>query len=154
MQPNLVLSRLATLVTLVALTALPLGCGDDDEGTGPSAEDGAAAEVVFPANCTSQLKAEPASVVVTCADAGVAVANIEWQAWGAEATTGTGTAHVNDCDPDCVAGDISAYEDAEVTLTAIEQCDYGAQYTKLELRFGDEAPKGVQARLRESFPCA
>ncbi len=147
----------AATVALAALAAFAIpACGDDDSGeqtSAPESTTGAGTEVVFPGNCTSGFSQEPPSVVVTCADSGITVANIQWQAWGAETAEGNGTAHVNDCDPDCVAGEIKAYDAAQLTLSAIEDCGSTSQYTRLELSFEGKAPPGSSNPLRERFPC-
>jgi hypothetical protein len=132
------------------------GCGGADDGgvtTAPTPS-GGGADVLFPGSCDSGLAQEPASVVVTCADQGITVENIQWQAWGAETATGNGTAQVNDCKPDCVAGALKTYDAAQLELTAIKDCGGRPQYTALRLSFADAAPPGFGSSLSESFPCA
>lgn len=149
--------RLAIITCALLVTLSLAACGDDDSGgdsSAPVTTAGGAGEVVFPSNCTTGLKPEPPSVVVTCADSGIAVSDLEWRSWGEAAAQGTGTAHVNDCDPDCVAGEIKTYDDAQVRLSAIKTCGSERQYTRLELSFAGPAPAGSAQRSRQSFPCA
>src|SRR5688572_20857196 len=143
-------SRTFAVVVAVAVGLSLASCGDDGDTTASSTT---TADVLFPGNCSSGQQQEPLSVVVTCADSGITVSNIQWESWGAGEASGTGTAHVNDCDPDCVAGEIVAYEDAELTLSAIEQCEDGPQYTRAELTFTGDSPPGGGKPVRESFPC-
>jgi hypothetical protein len=134
-----------------------MGCGDGDEESG--VEDTApkptgATQVLFPSDCQNGYAEEPASVVVTCADSGVQVKDIQWQSWGAETATGNGTATVNTCDPDCASGTTDDYPEAQLRLTEIESCGSEQRYTKLELTFGGEVPPGSGTTVRESFPCS
>jgi hypothetical protein len=145
----------AALLAVLAAMAL-VACGDDDTDestTSTATSGGAGSDVVFPSNCTSGATAEPASVVVTCADSGITVSELEWRSWGEETASGTGLAHVNDCDPDCVAGEITTYEDAQLTLSRVKDCDSARQYTRLELSYAGKAPPDASQRSRQRFPC-
>jgi hypothetical protein len=132
------------------------GCGSaNDQGvTSAPTPSGGGADVVFPGNCNSGLAQEPSNVVVTCADQGITVEGIQWQAWGADTATGNGTAQVNDCQPDCVAGTVKKYDAAQLELTAIKDCGGHPQYTALRLSFEGQAPPGFGKSVTESFPCA
>lgn len=56
-------------------------------------------------NCTDQpIKIRPTVLYVTCADGGIMITNIKWQAWGRPIARGSGELHVNDCNPDCADG--------------------------------------------------
>lgn len=139
---------------LIAAAAIG-GCGGSgDEGvtTAPKPAQGDE-DVVFPSDCASGLEAEPTSIVVSCADRGITVEDIEWQSWGAEEAAGNGTAQVNDCKPDCVAGKLNSYDGAELKLSGIVECDGTQQYSKLELSIEGAAPPGRSGPTRERFPC-
>jgi hypothetical protein len=143
------------MLCLLAAAALA-GCGgtNDSGVTTAPTPSGGGADVVFPGNCNSGLTQEPASVVVACADQGITVEGIQWQAWGADEAIGNGTAQVNDCNPDCVSGSLKSYDAAQLKLSAIDSCSGHPQYTSLELSFTDQAPPGINKPLSEKFPCA
>jgi hypothetical protein len=147
--------RLATLCLLAVAGLAGCGGGTNDQGvtTAPTPS-GGGSDVVFPGNCDSGLTQEPSSVVVTCADQGITVEGIQWQAWGADTASGNGTAQVNDCKPDCVAGTVKTYDAAQLELTAIKDCGGHPQYTALRLSFNGQAPPGFGKSLSENFPCA
>lgn len=148
-----------TLTTSLVIGAAALaGCGDGDDESGASKTapepSAGTADVLFPIDCQSGFVEEPKSVVVTCADSGVQVTDIQWQAWGAETATGNGTAKVNVCDPDCASGSTQEFPEAELRLTAIDDCGSQERYTRLELTYGGETPPGSDPVLRENFPCS
>lgn len=142
----------------LALILLPLAlalasCGGDDDGIQIELGSGGK-KLTFPSNCTEGLASRPSSVVVTCADAGTTVKGIKWSSWGKQTAAGIGTAEVNDCDPNCAAGETKSYPDAEVELSRPESCKSKRQYTRLELTYGEDRPKGAPPRIDERFPCA
>ena len=55
-------------------------------------------------------------IVVACADGNNRLARIKWQSYGTDAASGTATAVVNDCEPNCAAGEFHRFR-AVVTLT-------------------------------------
>ena len=59
---------------------------------------------------------KPTTMTQYCADAGVGVANIEWESWSATGATGIGNYAANDCEPSCVAGTWS-YAKVDITLS-------------------------------------
>lgn len=143
--------RVALLVAGSLLAAgVFAGCGDDDSDDAGSSTDTA----VFPSDCTSGHSEEPSSIVVTCADAGTTLSDVSWSSWGNDTASGTGTAEVNDCDPNCAAGSTKSYPDVSVELSAPEDCEGQRQYTELKLTYGSERPPGADASITEPFPCA
>ena len=60
-------------------------------------------EHVYVYNC-GIIDYKPQTLTPFCADADVAVGNLEWDTWGAKGATGTGLYGVNLCVPTCAAG--------------------------------------------------
>lgn len=54
-------------------------------------------------NC-GELSTKPTGIVLTCADANLALENLEWTKWNSGTAKGTGVYAYNDCEPTCVAG--------------------------------------------------
>ena len=46
----------------------------------------------------------PEQIMLTCADGGMIVTDINWQSWDATGATGTGTYSQNMCEPSCAEG--------------------------------------------------
>jgi hypothetical protein len=47
---------------------------------------------------------KPESIIITCADGGIFVEKIRWNAWGLEGATGIGIYSENLCQPNCAEG--------------------------------------------------
>ena len=75
----------------------------------------AVATQVYVTNCGS-VDYKPTVLIKFCADAGVQISQIEWDAWGANVAIGVGIYEINDCEPSCVAGTIH-YADVKITLS-------------------------------------
>jgi hypothetical protein len=67
--------------------------------------------------CTvpGQMKARP-MVVIASGDGSLFVTAITWRGWGTGNATGTGTAHADNCKPNCAQGTFHRYP-ATITLT-------------------------------------
>ena len=114
---------------------------------------GSATKVLFPANC-GKPTFKPKSIVVACADANNRLTSIKWQTYGTRAASGTATAKVNDCTPNCVSGKVKSYP-AIVTLTRPKNCGRGVtQFTRLVETFTHSRPSGTSKRLGVTFPCS
>ena len=142
---------------LLAVAAIAVaGCGGGDE-EGSNSNLAAAADgqrtVVFAIDCLQGFVPEPPSLVVTCADSGIQLKDVQWQAWGTPIASGAGTAVVNSCDPDCASGTVAEYAGTQVKLSAIKDCGSEYRYTSLELIYAGEIPPGSDSTLKESFPC-
>ncbi len=95
--------------------------------------------ILFPSKCQNGVF-QPKSVVVTCADAGVIVKNIQWSQWTNQMGVGTGKA--------------GRYP-AKLILTAAKTCsDNALHYTKLRLIYPDARPKGFKSSTSYPFPCS
>ncbi|MBV8064283.1 MAG: hypothetical protein JOY73_02015 [Actinobacteria bacterium] len=74
--------------------------------------------------CTHKPEVRPASIIVACADANFYVDHIRWSSWGAAGAVGKGTAHRNDCTPNCAAGHFHA-SPVTVRLSKVVTCVKG-----------------------------
>ena len=138
MSRSVILKVLPLAAALVVLVAIPAG---------------SATKVLFPANCVKPTY-KPKSIVVACADANNQLTRIKWHSYGTLAASGTATAKVNDCTPNCVSGKVKSYP-AVVTLIRPKNCGKGVtQFTRLEETFTHSRPSGTSTRLTVSFPCS
>jgi hypothetical protein len=135
MQRSLIVLALA--VALLALAAGPAG---------------SAPKTLFPANCGKPTY-KPTRIVVACGDANNRLARIKWESYGTDAASGTATAVVNDCEPNCVEGTFHRFP-AVVTLNKPKDCGRYRQFTRLVERFTDTQPESTSSKVIERFPCA
>jgi hypothetical protein len=135
MQRSLIVLPLA--VVLLALVAVPAG---------------SAPKTLFPANCGTP-SYKPTRIVVACGDGNNRLARIRWQSYGTDAASGTATAVVNDCEPNCAAGEFHRFR-AVVTLTKPKDCGRYRQFTRLVERFTDDKPDATGSKVTQRFPCA
>ena len=135
MQRSLIVLPLA--VGLLALAAVPAG---------------SAPKTLFPANCGAP-SYKPTRIVVACADGNNRLARIKWQSYGTDAASGTATAVVNDCEPNCAAGEFHSFR-AVVTLNKPKDCGRYRQFTRLVERFTDDKPDPTGSKVTQRFPCA
>ena len=135
MQRSLIMLALA--LVLLALVAVPAG---------------SAPKTLFPANCGKPTY-KPTRILVACADANNRLAKIKWESYGSDAASGTATAVVNDCEPNCAAGTFHHFR-AVVTLNKPKDCGRYRQFTRLVERFTDEKPDSTGSKVTERFPCA
>jgi hypothetical protein len=128
---------LALAVVLLPLAAVPAG---------------SAPKTLFPANCDKPTY-KPTRIVVACGDGNNRLARIKWESFGTDAASGTATAIVNDCEPNCGAGTFHHFR-AVVTLNKPKDCGRYRQFTRLVERFTDETPESFGSKVVERFPCA
>jgi hypothetical protein len=74
------------------------------------------ARAVFPQKGQAADSAVRPKVLRVAADGSVDIRGLTWTAWGTTTASGTGTARVNDCTPNCANGHMSN-EPVKVTLT-------------------------------------
>jgi hypothetical protein len=134
MQRSLIALPLAA--ALLALAAVPAG---------------SATKVLFPGNCEKP-SYKPTRIVVTCGDANNVLARIKWESYGTDVASGSATALVNTCDPNCAEGRFHRYP-AVVDLKSPKDCGRYMQFTKLVETFTDKKPKGYKSKLTEKFSC-
>ena len=137
MSRSMIVRALPLAAAVVALAAIPAS---------------SATKVRFPADC-GKPSYKPASIVVACGDANNQLTHIKWESYGTQAASGTATARVNACDPNCAQGKTKSYP-AVVTLTRPKKCGKVMQFTRLRETFTHSKPKGYRSALVESFPCS
>jgi hypothetical protein len=103
-----------------------------------------AAAVVW-TGCSHKPEVRPASIVVACADANFYVNHIHWKSWGSASAVGTGTAHRNDCTPNCAAGHFHS-STVTVRLSKVVTCVKGRrEFARIAW--------GTGAAKAETLPC-
>jgi hypothetical protein len=105
-------------------------------------------------NCKSG-KFKPRSVIITCADGNFRVRGIQWSSWTRREARGTGTALVNDCDPNCAEGTFRHYA---IRLRAYRPrrtggCVPGSLFTRLGWRFPRGRLPNSEATGRTTLVC-
>lgn len=97
-----------TGVVAVAATAFVAGHASSEGAEPYPAVAGCAA------GSSPQIK--PADIILTCADRGVELRNVTWQAWTTQRAVGVGVLDENDCQPDCANDTFQPYA-VKITLT-------------------------------------
>jgi hypothetical protein len=86
----------------------------------------------------------PAEIMLTCADGGMIVTDINWKTWAMTSATGTATYSQNVCDPNCSEG---TRVDVPVTIKLSELIEYkGRNVLKtldIQAVSGRELPNGA-----------
>ena len=102
--------------------------------------------------CTAKLASAPKTWTLACADGNFWLSGLAWKDWGAARATARGTAHANDCTPNCAAGHFHTHA-AVVTLSGTQMCSGRRQYAKLAVSY----PGGRSAvfkPLTEALGCS
>jgi hypothetical protein len=89
----------------------------------------------------------PRSLVAACGDGNLYFTGPRWSSWTATGAAATGTAHLDDCTPNCAAGRFHAYR-ARVRLGGFRTCGGKRELTALRYRFPAKGGTGA-----ESFRC-
>jgi hypothetical protein len=108
--------------------------------------------VFFPKDCQQNVY-KPKSFVVTCADANFEVRKVKYSSYGEKVARGTGTARINDCEPNCAAGTFKKYP-VRFKLSRVRQCGDVPQFRRLTVVFTGDRPAGEDRRMRQPFRCA
>jgi hypothetical protein len=138
MQRSMMLKAVLLAICLTGLAVAPAGS--------------VTTKVLFPGSCGKPTY-KPTKIVVTCGDANNVLTKIKWESYGTTAASGSATALVNECDPNC-ASDKAKKFPAVVTLTKPKNCGKGVtQFTKLVETFTGSRPSGTGKKVSESFPC-
>ena len=95
----------------------------------------------------------PKMIVVACGDGNFWFAGLHWQTWTATGAAATGTAHLNDCTPNCAAGHFHTYP-ASVRLSAPKTCKGKHELTRISWRFTAAKPAGVDRTGTDTYRCA
>jgi hypothetical protein len=102
----------------------------------------AAPPAVVP-NCVTRVAA-PSRLMIACGDGNFYLTGLRWRHWGEAASTASGTAHANDCNPYCAAGHFHAYA-VVATLSGLRSCDGRRAYTRLVVRYPGRTRPGVRS---------
>jgi hypothetical protein len=97
--------RIAVVVTVLAVPAVALAAG-----TGRT----------YAINCTRE-QYKPATIILTCGDAGIWLGKLKWSHWSQTKAVGSGTFTWNDCKPTCSAGH-NLSRPVKVTLAGPKRC--------------------------------
>jgi hypothetical protein len=109
-------------------------------------------KVLFPGGCAKP-SYKPTQIIVTCGDANTVVQQITWKSYGEKSANGSGTAAVNDCDPNCAAGH-ALKSPATVVLSKPKDCGNGVtQFTSLVMTYTGAKPRSAGSQISEEFPC-
>src|SRR6266508_255299 len=119
---------------LARLVVAPLALGALALGVTACGGSGSDSKVLFPAEC-SKPTYKPKQIVVTCADANTVIQNITWKSYDDKSASGSGTANVNACEPNCAAGKFEKFP-ATVALSNPKSCGKDVkQFTSLVLTY-------------------
>ena len=111
----------------------------------------AAGRTVFPRDCRHEAY-KPRQIVIACGDGNLYVTRLHWSHWRTGSALGTGTAHANDCTPNCAAGHFHTYR-AQIKLSKPATCGNGVrQFTSLRFTYTGRAPSGPRS-YSTPFPC-
>ena len=81
-----------------------------------------------------EVSAKPTGLVLSCADANIALETLKWSSWGKSTAKATGIFSENDCSPTCAAGTFNRYK-ANVTLSAPRTINGTKVFTKVRVVF-------------------
>src|SRR5690606_9176023 len=94
---------------------------------------------------------KPKSITVFCADAGVVIEKIRYRKYTSRVATGTGTATVNLCEPNCAAGNTETFR-VRFKLSRVTQCGDSYQYRRLRMRYVGPKPPGDRV-IKQTYRC-
>ena len=94
--------------------------------------------------CAGKEVVKPRQIVVTCADAGVAVVKINWSRWDANGARGTGTLTWNTCLPTTCADCIVEKYRVRVALGRVASGPDASVFTRMTLAFPDGGPAAAE----------
>jgi hypothetical protein len=101
------------------------------------------------AGCTGA-SVKPREVLLACGDGNAAFLVTHWVRWTRAGARAVGTAQINDCTPNCVAGHVNPYL-AALVLDRPRTCHGGLRFSRLRLIFA-EAPRAGQPKPM-TFAC-
>jgi hypothetical protein len=97
-------------------------------------------------------KVRPPTIVIACGDGNFYVTDLRWSRWNATSAAGAGTGHVNDCTPDCAAGQFRLFP-VTVTLFRPRSCrQRPLQFTRITDRFTAAKPPGAPRTETRKLP--
>jgi hypothetical protein len=102
---------------------------------------------------TKSAKIRPGRILIACGDGNFFVTRMHWSSWTSTAARGRGTAHQNDCTPNCAAGHFHAYSRISIRLSRPHLCKGALQFGRLSWRYGASHPSGIRRTGFTTFPC-
>jgi hypothetical protein len=153
----------AGVITALALPGLGLGLGlglttSASAATAHAAGTAAAKSPRYVMlDCGSKAQVEPGTYVLTCADAGIGLANLHWTSWTSKLASGYGTEWENDCQPNCAAGHIHHYPVLAVAWGSASVAGHPGErrYTKVTLIYPGARPpvyELVKGKVVATYP--
>lgn len=106
--------------------------------------------VYIPGSCTDE-NYRPRKLIVACGDGNLFLTGLRWSSWNGRIAHGRGTAHLNNCSPNCAEGSFSTVA-AKVRLSRPGNCGGIYQYRKLMLTLASN-PTGAPRVQSAPFPC-
>ena len=117
--------------TLTAITAIAIMC----VGSLALPVAASAAPALPKVSDCGEVSAKPTTgLVLSCADANIALETLKWSSWGKSTAKATGIFSENDCSPTCVAGMFHRYK-SNVTLSAPKTVNGTKVFTKVRVVF-------------------
>ncbi|MBC3840896.1 hypothetical protein GXW82_13310 [Streptacidiphilus sp. 4-A2] len=92
----------------------------------PAPQQAQASVVIY--DCSGKPSPRPASLVLTCADAGWVLEGLNWTDWGRPTASATGKWSEKNCKPNCASGGMSTYP-ATVTVSGLN----GGAYSRMSV---------------------
>jgi len=123
------------VVIAAAIAAVPLG-----SALSASADDSHRVYLAANGKAASSAAVKPRTAPIS-RDSSLALSGMSWTSW-ADRATGTGTATINLCDPDCATGTATKIP-VTVTLSAPQQMCGREFYTQMHLAFPGPLPGGL-----------
>jgi uncharacterized protein DUF4232 len=111
---------------------------------------GVVANCTAPGNAADNTSAEPMSIVIACADAGIRFQNLRWTSWTLSSAMGTGQLSENDCTPSCAQGTFHQYQ-TSVSLSNVLASINGPVFSVLKATFPTGGPN-VEGSEQFSLP--
>lgn len=109
--------------------------------------------VYFPSRCIEP-RYRPRHLIVACGDGGLYVSSIHWHNWNGSSAVGRGTAHLNDCTPDCADGHFHTYGIVVRAYRARYCLDVDKwQYSRLAYHYVGAVRPPYQGAKGVPFPC-
>jgi hypothetical protein len=108
----------------------------------PALASGTARRVV--GDCTKS-QVRPATIIIACADANLALTHLHWNTFGGTTATAAGSYSFNDCTPNCAGGHFHALP-VRVVLSNARICpDKRDDYRKATVSFTAGRPPGIKS---------
>jgi len=93
--------------------------------------------------CTGAAVTRPITFTMTCADGNYRLVAVHWQNWGTAQAVATGHASMNNCAPDCAAGQTLDYR-VRVTASDPIAGPSGPAYARLSINYLHAPPRGIR----------